>query len=466
MFHLKFFSCLFLVGLLLCPAGIHSQNSFDEEEPFYHEDEYLDLDGAGGIVISASRTPESAAGVPAQVTVITAEDIAASGAVNITDVLELVPGIRFSGGLSGAGSEAISMRGFGENSYGRVLILLDGNKLNNPDMKAANWNAIPLSDVERIEVMDGSASVQYGNYAVGGVINIITKKSGEKRTLIGLSGGNYFTHKEYISHFSPLKWGSFSLSAENGGTRGYRERQSSRSTNVMAGADWEISEKLNLSFNASFSDLFFQLPGSLTKEQFEDDPKKALTSDGSPNFNDENSEYHFSGGFGLQWLPRENIEINLPLSYIGKIIKSDMASQKNYTYDPLTWEIDEYLGDSYINRTIHAAEARPQGMISFKPGGMPLRFLGGVDIYYSALEGDTYYHKNRTDKWNSSFLSQWTIGPYLTARFSPVSNFSLSAGARFDMAAIDAQNMDSTVDDNKFYSAFVYDAGMVYNPIK
>ena len=113
-----------------------------------------------------------------------ADDIARSGAVSAVEILETVGGVHFSGAIAGAGSEQISMRGFGENSHGRVLVLVDGNKINDPDLKGANWNAIPLSCIERIEILDGSASVLYGNYAVGGVINIITKKGGERQTAV------------------------------------------------------------------------------------------------------------------------------------------------------------------------------------------------------------------------------------------------------------------------------------------
>ncbi|MDR0497214.1 MAG: TonB-dependent receptor plug domain-containing protein, partial [Treponema sp.] len=130
MFYLNRFSFLFLFGIILYSLVGYSGPVFAQET----DDEYLDFDYAGGLVITAGRTSEPNMEVPGFVTVISAEEIAS--AASITELLEGVPGVRFLGALSGPGSESISMRGFGENSFGRVLVLVNGNKINDPDMKA------------------------------------------------------------------------------------------------------------------------------------------------------------------------------------------------------------------------------------------------------------------------------------------------------------------------------------------
>ena len=420
-----FFSLVFA----LCVTVINAQNN----------ENYIDYGESGKeLVITASRTPEAAKDVPAQITVITAGDIAQSGAVSAVDVLGTVPGVRFSGAQMGAGSEAISMRGFGENSYGRVLILVDGNKINDPDMSAVNWNTIPLANIERIEVLDGSASVLYGNYAVGGVINIITKKGGKSQTAINAAAGSFFTDRESLFHFKALDWGNYSLSIEHSGSKGYRDRQSSQSANLAVSSSVFIGDTIQFSFNGFFASLYCQLPGALYTKDYKNNPTLAL------NPNDENTEYHYGGGFSFRWFPTETIEFILPLSYRGKSIYSDMASYSSYT-----------------GKTIHSAEARPQGSAVFDIAGMPLKIRGGIDLYYSRLEGDV----------DSLFspaaytISQWVIGPYVTARFSPLPNLSFSAGSRFDTATLKAETLSGNADGNKTYHAFVYDAGIAYNPL-
>ena len=441
--HKHFFSLVIAVLITVFVVQAAAQSNED----------YIDYGETGEeLVITAGRTSEPAKTIPSQITIITSDDIAKSGASSVAGLLETVPGVRFSGGIAGAGSEAISMRGFGENSYGRVLILVDGNKINNPDMSIANWNAIPLGNIERIEVLDGSASVQYGNNAVGGVVNIITKKGGAKQTSLGITGGSFFNNRESLFHFEPFPGGNYYLSMEHSGSNGYRDRQSSETVNLSLGSGLFVGDSMQLSFNGFFSYLYFQLPGSLSKEQFEDDPKQALYPDwNSPpypayfkNKDDENTEYHFGGGLSFRWFPAENIEFMLPLSYRGKSVTSNMASSGNF------YEI-----------TVHSTEARPQGSVIFNINDTELRLLGGVDFYYTYLysEADGAFPDSNT-------VSERTIGPYLTARFSPLPGFFISAGSRFDLAVFKAENRGSSVDDSKTFTAFVYDAGIVYNPLE
>ena len=84
------------------------------------------------------------------------------------------------------------MRGFGEASSSNFLMLLNGRKLNDLDMGGINFSNIPLSSIDRIEIIRGnSAGTIYGSGAVGGAINIVTKDSSEVSDIINLSYGSY-----------------------------------------------------------------------------------------------------------------------------------------------------------------------------------------------------------------------------------------------------------------------------------
>ncbi|MDR1095733.1 MAG: TonB-dependent receptor [Spirochaetaceae bacterium] len=421
-------------------------------------DGFLDYGASPELVVTASRTPEDATSAPAFVTVITAEQIAESGASSVVDVLETVPGVRFTGGMSGPGSESVSMRGFGENSFGRVLVLVDGKRLNNPDMQAINWNAIPLAAIERIEVLDGSASAQYGNSAVGGVISIITKKTGERRTAIETAGGSFFSSKASLSHFEPLPWGSFSLTAEHTGTDGYRERQGAQVTNLSGGAVIDLSGALRLSADASFADLYYQLPGGLTKEEYEDDPTQAKYTAYDENWNevrvynggDEIAERHIGGGLGLEFFPNDTLRVTVPLSYLGKFIQSDAPS----AFTP-----------SYANRNTHTFEARPQVTAAFALSGVPFRLSGGVDFYYANLDNTTYGEKARETETLNVTVKETNAAPYLSARVDVLPVLFLSGGIRYDTVFFDVATDPKTVSDTKNDNALVWDAGIVFNPL-
>ena len=70
---------------------------------------------------------------------------------------------------------ALSIRGFGDNAAANSLILVDGFPLANVSLLTPNFNSIALSDIERIDIIQGSQGSLWGNQAVGGVLNIVTR---------------------------------------------------------------------------------------------------------------------------------------------------------------------------------------------------------------------------------------------------------------------------------------------------
>ncbi len=148
------------------------------------------------VVVMATRDRQEIRKIPANITVITAQDITDSGATNIAEVLTGLDGIYVRSTSGNAAQAAVDMRGFGENGFGRTLVTLDGRRLNRPDMASVNWLEIPLSEIERIEVARGAGSVLYGDAAIAGTINIVTKRGdGRPRGDVGLIVGNYNTNR-------------------------------------------------------------------------------------------------------------------------------------------------------------------------------------------------------------------------------------------------------------------------------
>ena len=127
------------------------------------------------VTVTASRISEPSSESPPAVSVVTRADIAARGATTVAEALSAVPGL----GLSDKGPEgsqvSISVRGSTTN---QVLVLVDGVRANDALTGLVDISAIPLDSVERIEVMRGGGSSLYGGDALGGVVNIITKKKG------------------------------------------------------------------------------------------------------------------------------------------------------------------------------------------------------------------------------------------------------------------------------------------------
>jgi outer membrane cobalamin receptor len=130
------------------------------------------------VTVTAARTEQLTRNVAASVNLLEREVIARSPAVVADDVLRQIPTFslfrRTSSLAAHPTAQGVSLRGIGPSGVSRTLVLLDGTPFNDPFGGWVYWTRVPLSGVERIEVVDGSSSSAYGNYAMGGVINIVT----------------------------------------------------------------------------------------------------------------------------------------------------------------------------------------------------------------------------------------------------------------------------------------------------
>lgn len=127
------------------------------------------------VVVTASRSPDKVSDLPVNVSVITAADIANSTARTVQDLLSTLAGVHVFNNTGSADSAMVDLRGFGMTGISNTLILIDGVKQNTNDLSAPNLGVVPLSEIERIEVVRGSGAVAYGGGTTGGVINIITR---------------------------------------------------------------------------------------------------------------------------------------------------------------------------------------------------------------------------------------------------------------------------------------------------
>ena len=160
------------------------------------------------IVVTATRSETKNLNFPGKITVIGSEQIEKSGATSLVDVLRSTGGVQISD-LFGDGTNAtIGLRGFSETAGQNTLILIDGRRLNNADLAAPDLNTISLKDIERIEIIKGSASVLYGDKAVGGVINIITRAPDSFRVNTELGFGS-FNKKTYFASAENLHTNGF-----------------------------------------------------------------------------------------------------------------------------------------------------------------------------------------------------------------------------------------------------------------
>jgi len=156
------------------------------------------------VVVSSSRLPDApvdARTLPAKATIITADDIRKTGAKTIQEAIQWANNIVMYNQVGNAFQQSIDLRGFSGQPVPSTSVFVDGQRINEPDFNTVNFDLIPFDTIERIEIIPGPATI-YGKNAMGGVINIITKRGGEKRQVTGEAMGGSFARQRYTINAS------------------------------------------------------------------------------------------------------------------------------------------------------------------------------------------------------------------------------------------------------------------------
>ena len=176
------------------------------------------------VIVTATRFSEPEVNVPANISVISRDDIRNTPATDLPSMLKSSAGVDVRALYGSLGIDStVDIRGFGETAGSNALILLDGLRLNPIDLGSVNWSAIPLDSVQRIEVQRGAGTVLYGDKATGGVINIITDKSGTPRAGGTIGFGSYDTQTVDANAAAGNETGYFNIFGHYAHTGGWRE---------------------------------------------------------------------------------------------------------------------------------------------------------------------------------------------------------------------------------------------------
>ena len=218
------------------------------------------------VIVTATRFEDRYLDKPVNVTVITAEDIRQSPAKTVPDVLSEQAGIflhDFFG--NNAATTTVDLRGFGINGTQNTLILLDGRRIVDADLSGVQWSGVPLAAIERIEIVRGSGAVLYGDGAVTGVINIITRSPADIGNFASAQvlAGSYDTRQGqlYANHFSGNL--GLNLIASNYVSGAYRDNNQNRQSNVQAEARL-VTARGDVSFKLANDNQGIRLPGPRT----------------------------------------------------------------------------------------------------------------------------------------------------------------------------------------------------------
>ena len=231
-------------------------------------------------VVTATRFAEPAQSLPMGVSVVTAEQIQASGATTINEALMRVLGVVGRQDFFGGGDYSLDLRGFGASADNNQVVIVDGLRFSEADLGGTRLAGIPIESVERIEVLRGSGAVLYGEGATGGVI-IITTKAGagkeRRNSASAYAGAGSFGLRDLRAN-ATLAGGGFSLDASGQKRQSDNNRDNFRSDTDAASVTGQWSnEWLRLGARAARDSLDTGLPGALTAAQYAANPRQSTT---------------------------------------------------------------------------------------------------------------------------------------------------------------------------------------------
>ncbi|SMO44950.1 TonB-dependent receptor plug domain-containing protein [Solitalea koreensis] len=195
----------------------------------YAQDSKLSLDE---VTVTATKFAKKSSETGKVVSVISKEEIERNRGKSLSDLLNIQSGLSLNGANSNAGTNISTyMRGA---ATGYTLILIDGIPVNDPSQITNDYdiNLISISMIDHVEILKGGNSTLYGSDAVAGVINIISKKGGDKRLGINalLTAGSYQSYKQNLGLNGKTGNFDFNFSATNENTNGFSSAKNGSDT--------------------------------------------------------------------------------------------------------------------------------------------------------------------------------------------------------------------------------------------
>ncbi|MCM8779385.1 MAG: TonB-dependent receptor [Candidatus Omnitrophica bacterium] len=369
------------------------------------------------IVITPLRYAQDIQRIPAAVTVITKEEIEKSNAQTIVDLLRPVSSVVVRD-YYGTGTKAsVDLRGFGEFAGENTLVLIDGRRVNEIDLSGVAWTQIPLEIVEKIEIIRGMGGVLYGDNALGGVINILTKKGEGKPTFKFKAETGSFQREKYNFEMGGSRGIlSYLINFNRYSTNGYRKNSDYRGEDFFGKITYQPQDGFSLTLSGNYHLGDFGLPGALRESQLKDTSRRDTKFPA-----DDVGEA--DGYINLETKSKltDSLEINTHLSFRRREVDNYLLSSQSLDY-----------------RRIDTLSLRPSAILETNLLGKEHQFMGGIDFYkvdslidaYSGW-GLVYY---QGEKMRETAIDKNSLGYYLQDRGELSERLNFLLGYRLEKA--------------------------------
>ena len=359
------------------------------------------------VTIEASRSNDTLRAINKNVTIITEDDIAKFPGKSLSELLGSVPGI-YGIQPTNKKHQQVDMGGFGEESASNVLFLVDGRRLNSPDLSGADLSQIDLNSVDHIEIIHGSATVLYGDNAVGGVVNIITKKGqrdAKPSVILSSEWGSYQANKQGLGLSGGLSKLTYQFNYSREQSNGYRSNSNYWANDYNTRLGYEATDVFSIDLAQGYHLDRYRLPGGLSINQINQQGRTAVASFNSTNYGT-TSDMHFDV------TPRLRFEMGTSNGEFSLFTSARKRDSNIFYFDPSSSETASY-------------EFQPKVIVSTPlTDRLGNKITGGYDYFYN---------KNKR-RFNTPedivYSSKITQDVYLLDELTLDERWLLNAGAR------------------------------------
>ncbi len=251
---------LMFVSIICLPCISYAENSLNQDEKelrdkdLEEEEDSSEFDkDVQQIMITATRTETPVSQLPDSVTIISEKQIKQQKATTVFEVLRSVPGlnIRKSGGIGRLTN--VTIRGSGTN---QVLVMIDGVQVNSPTTGSFDFSNLTTDNLERIEVVRGPQSTLYGSDAMGGLVNIVTKK-GKGKPKFGIRsefGAPERTFNESISSSGSTEKFHYSVDLARVDSDGRGADDDYKKANISSRLGYKLNKKIDFETTMRYND--------------------------------------------------------------------------------------------------------------------------------------------------------------------------------------------------------------------
>ena len=410
------------------------------------------------VTVSSTRlrdVAEPASRVPEKVIVVTADEIKELGAKTIQEVLQYQTGVVLFDQIGNEFQQTVDLRGFNGQPVTATSVFVDGLRVNEPDFNQTNFDLIPIEDVERIEIMPGTATV-FGRNALGGVINIVTKRGRTDRPHLGVDfAGGSFGRQAYSFNSDgplPLKNFDYYFGVTRELSDGFRDATGGRITRLLGKLGYRLGQDTDATLTYTHVLDHLKQAGVL--------PASVLRVDRDANISP--GDFYDSHYDQLALNVRHKLPAGLSLAINGYFRGNNLNTFVNFDRNDGSCP----SCNSNLVTKIHSGGTTFQLTHDADLLGRKNLLTGGVEYNYNFFS-----IKNIGDFFGPFLNKQATAenigGIYLSDSLTLVEPLVLSAGFRYDWDHLDfTDRIVPSQSGVKLFHGFSPKAGIVYTPWK